>query len=202
MIFDSIGLANAYPMPDVCVSRWRIVIGRFAGRVSYVASVSLNLLMTSGSLYFGRYFATSSSSFSFPSSTSIITATDVIGLVIDAMLKIVSFVIGVRSSVLLTPNASLYRTPSLSTTATTTPGTSPRSVAVLRNEERAAAPCCGSDGAAEATATNSGGSSMRRRFMDVILHRHSRGTARFMIRSRSGAERDRRGPSPHSSQEV
>ena len=45
-------------------------------------------------MYFGRYFATSSSSFSFLSSTSIMMATEVIGLVIDAMLKIVSFVIG------------------------------------------------------------------------------------------------------------
>ena len=51
--------------------------------------------MTTGFLYFGRYFATSSSSFSLPSSTSIMMATEVIGLVIDAMLKIVSFAIGV-----------------------------------------------------------------------------------------------------------
>ena len=57
-------------------------------------------------MYFGRYFATSSSSFSFPSSTSIMMATDVTGLVIEAMLKIVSRAIGVRLSVLLTPKAS------------------------------------------------------------------------------------------------
>jgi hypothetical protein len=63
--------------------------------------------MTTGSLYFGKYFATSSSSFNFPSSTSIMMAAEVIGLVIDAMLKIVSFVIGFPVSVLLTPDASL-----------------------------------------------------------------------------------------------
>ena len=58
-------------------------------------------------MYFGRYFATSSSSVSLPSSTSIMMAAEVTGLVIDAMLKIVSFVIGVLLSVLLWPNASL-----------------------------------------------------------------------------------------------
>ena len=51
------------------------------------------------------------------------------------------------------------------TTATTTPGTSPRSVAVLRNAERAVAPCCGRDGAAEMTATKRSGKSQSRRFI-------------------------------------
>ena len=63
--------------------------------------------MTSGVLYFGRYFATSSSSFSLPSSMRIMMAAEVIGLVIDAMLKIVSFVIGALRIVLLRPNPSL-----------------------------------------------------------------------------------------------
>jgi len=68
-------------------------------------------------------------------------ATEVIALVIVAMLKIVSFIIGVLLSMLLLPNASLWKLPSLLTTATTTPGTSPRSVALLRNVERAVVPC-------------------------------------------------------------
>ena len=84
-----------------------MVIWRLAGRVSKLASASLNLLITCGSFHFGRYFANSSSSFSLPSSTRIMMAVDVIGLVIDAMLKIVSFVIGVLLSVLLLPKASL-----------------------------------------------------------------------------------------------
>jgi hypothetical protein len=83
-----------------------MVMARFAGRVSYVPSASLSFVMTRGSLYFGRYFATSSSTFSLPSSTSIMMAAEVIAFVIDAMLKIVSFVIGVLRAVLLLPKAS------------------------------------------------------------------------------------------------
>ena len=66
----------------------------------------MNVLMTTGFLYLGKYFATSSSSVSFPSSTSIMMATDVTGLVIDAILKIVSFAIGVLLIVRLFPKAS------------------------------------------------------------------------------------------------
>ena len=124
--------------------------------------------MTSGFLYFGKYFATSSSSFSFPSSTSIMMATDVTGLVIDAMLKIVSFAIGVLLIVRLFPKASWYRTPSFPTTTTTTPGTSPRSVTVLRKVERAAAPCWGRDGAADVTATTRNGRRHASRFISYF----------------------------------
>ena len=67
-------------------------------------------------------------------------ATDVTAFVIDAMLKIVSFAIGVLRSVLLLPNASWYSTPSSLTTVTTTPGTSPRAVASVRNFDSAAVP--------------------------------------------------------------
>ena len=57
-------------------------------------------------MYLGKYVASSSSSFSLPSSTSIMMATEVTGLVIDAMLKIVSLAIGALRSVLLRPKAS------------------------------------------------------------------------------------------------
>src|SRR5580765_953223 len=121
--------------------------------------------MTSGSFHFGRYFATSSSSVSLPSSTSIMMAVEVTGFVIEAMLKMVSLAIGVFLSVLLRPNASLNRTPSLLTTATATPGTSPRSVASLRKVDNAAVPCGGMDGAAARTVTNRRASRQASRFM-------------------------------------
>ncbi len=82
------------------------MIGLVAGRVSYVPAASSTLLSTCGLLNAGRYFDTSSSRPSFPSSTSIITPTEVTALVIDAMLKIVSFFISRALAVLILPNAS------------------------------------------------------------------------------------------------
>ena len=74
-------------MPEVCVSKCRMVIGRAAGRVSYVASFSLNFVITRRLSKPGKYFDTGSSSFSFPSSSKIMPATDVTGLVIEAIAK-------------------------------------------------------------------------------------------------------------------
>src|SRR5690348_6601198 len=68
------------------------------------------------------------------------TATEVIGLVIDAMLKMSLVDIGTlraRSSV---PNASSYTTRSRVVTSATTPGTSPWAIASRRYEEMSAAP--------------------------------------------------------------
>ncbi len=66
------------PMPEVCVSRWRIVTR--AGLPSAVLSCANS----------GMCFSTGSSTDSLPSSWSINTAVAVIGLVIDAIQKMVS----------------------------------------------------------------------------------------------------------------
>src|SRR5262245_19822976 len=55
--------------------------------------------------------------------------------------------------------------------ATTTPGTSPRAVASVRNFESAAVPCCGIDGAALRAATNRTGRSQSSFFICRILGR-------------------------------
>src|SRR5436190_454967 len=77
-------------MPEVCVSRWRIVIGRAGGRDSNVRSASSNDVITRTPENSGRYLVTGSSTSSRPSSRSIITTADVIGLVIDAIRRIAS----------------------------------------------------------------------------------------------------------------
>src|SRR6478736_9704434 len=110
-----------------------------------------------GFLYFGRYFPTSSLTVNRPSSISIMIATEVIGLVIDAMLKIVSLAMGRLPSVRLRPKASWYKTPSLLTTATTIPGTSDRSVALLRKVDRAAVPLGVMDGTLGTSVRSSSG---------------------------------------------
>src|SRR5947208_16723978 len=70
-----------------------------------------------------------------PSSTSIIAASDVTGLVMDARRKIVSGVASMLLPTALLPNASRYkRSPALATEATTH-GTSPRVTHVLRKSE-------------------------------------------------------------------
>ncbi len=69
--------------------------GRLAGTVETSSLVSsLALPRTRRSFSSGMYFDTGSSSRSLPCSTSVITAVQVIGLVIEAIAKIVSSVIG------------------------------------------------------------------------------------------------------------
>ena len=87
-------------MPEVCVSRWRIVSR--AGLPSAVLS----------SLNSGRYFSTGSSTESLPSSWSIRTAVAVMGLVIEAIQKIVSGRIGLFSAMSALPIASRWTIPS------------------------------------------------------------------------------------------
>ena len=72
------------------------MIGRFEGTVATSASVSsLGSPSTRMSFNAGRYRSTGSSSWSFPCSTKVIAATQVIGFVIDWMAKIASSVMGV-----------------------------------------------------------------------------------------------------------
>ena len=93
-------------MPDVCVSRCRTVIVFVAGRVSNVPRASSTAVRIFGRPNRGRYFDTGSSTPTFPSSTSIITAVEVIGLVIDAMRKMESFCIARSRATSCLPNAS------------------------------------------------------------------------------------------------
>jgi hypothetical protein len=72
----------------------------------------------------GRYFATGSEAFSFPSSWSIRIETPVTGLVIDAIQNSVSAVIGRFAATSARPVASRWRRRSLDTTAVTAPDTS------------------------------------------------------------------------------
>ena len=82
------------PMPEVCVSRWRIVT--CAGLPSAVLRP----------LNSGRYFSTGSSTESLPSSWSIMTAVAVIGLVIEAIQKMASGRIGLSAAMSALPIAS------------------------------------------------------------------------------------------------
>ena len=70
------------------------------------------------------YFDTGSASDSLPSSTSIMAATVVMGLVIDAMRKIVSLVIGALASLSRKPNDSNITILPLRAISTTAPGSS------------------------------------------------------------------------------
>ncbi len=72
------------------------------------------------------------SSDSSPDSTSCMAATAVTGLVIDAILKIVSSVMSTSSPTRALPNAPAYRISSAFATIATTPGTRPSSTAVAR----------------------------------------------------------------------
>src|SRR5688572_24116771 len=82
---------GASPRPEVCVRIWVIV--RFAGFPEGVLRFANS----------GRYFATGSETFNLPSSWSISTATPVMGLVIEAIQKTVSGVIGIFSAILAKP---------------------------------------------------------------------------------------------------
>ena len=66
--------------PDVWRIRSRIVIGRAAGTRSNLPSRSTPTVIEANA---GRYLATGSESSSRPSSTSVIVATETIGLVIE-----------------------------------------------------------------------------------------------------------------------
>src|SRR5690348_16145346 len=87
-----------------------------------------------------RYFDTGSSSLSLPSSTSIMMATDVTGLVIEAMLKIAFVGIAMLCATSSLPAAPSKSTASGLTTSATTPGASPRATAWLNWRESAALP--------------------------------------------------------------
>ena len=71
------------------------MIGRVAGTVAISSPwSSLGSPSTRMSFSSGRYFSTGSSSPILPCSTRVITATQVIGLLIEAIAKIVSSVMG------------------------------------------------------------------------------------------------------------
>ena len=110
------------PRPKVKVSRSRTVIGRFAGTVS--STGPSRLFSTWRSASSGRKSSTGSSSRSLHSSTRISVAAAVIGLVIEAMRKIVSRRIGASPND-CAPIASTWISPRRLTSATR-PGMSPR----------------------------------------------------------------------------
>ncbi len=83
------------------------MIGDFAGRFVNDLSLGSNVTKTSGCSNPGKYFEIGSSSAIAPFSTSIITATDVTGFVIDAILKIESTAIGAWLATSRLPNAAL-----------------------------------------------------------------------------------------------
>ena len=85
------GFSGVRPSPEVCVRTWRTVTGR-AGFTS--CPFSSTILFA----YDGSHFEIGSSSMNLPSSQSIISAVETIGLVIDISVKIVSFCIGWFSS--------------------------------------------------------------------------------------------------------
>jgi len=101
-----------------------------------------------------RCLDTGSSSRSFPSSKSIMIATEVIGFVIEAMPKMASDGIGTLRATSSLPAQPSYNTPPGSTTSATTPGVSPRSTAASSCRERARLPA--SDSLCPACFMNSG----------------------------------------------
>ena len=106
------------------MSRSRSVIARLAGTVSSSGlSMRLRTLRLASS---GSKGSTGSSSRSFASSTRIIAAAAVMGLVIDAMRKIVSRHIGSLPPKAFTPIASTCVSPRR-LTSVTSPGIRPRS---------------------------------------------------------------------------
>ena len=83
------------------------MIGDFAGRFVNDLSLGSNVTKTSGCSKPGRYLEIGSSSAIAPFSTSIMTATEVTGLVIDAILKIESTPTGAWFATSRLPNAPL-----------------------------------------------------------------------------------------------
>jgi hypothetical protein len=122
MIGTSIGKTN--PKPNVKVSRSRRVIGRLAGTVS--SSGPSNRLRTLRSASSGSSRSTGSSSRSLHSSTRIIAAAAVTGLVMEEMRKIESRCIGCAPSYDMPPIASTCASPRR-LTSDTSPATSRRS---------------------------------------------------------------------------
>ena len=110
------------------MSRWRSVIGRLAGRSrgepSAAKPSSTCTLPSSGSTV-----AIGPSSDSLPCSTSCMAQAPVMALVIEAIQTTVSAVIGAPEVVSRTPEPPAKIGPSAVAAATTTPGTSPASVA-------------------------------------------------------------------------
>src|SRR5438067_2025681 len=139
-------------MPEVCVSRWRIVIGRAGGRDSNVRSASSNDVITRTPENSGRYLVTGSSTSSRPSSRSIITTADVIGLVIDAIRKIASGSSAAPAATSRVPAACRYSTRSALATTATAAGTRPSSTALWRNASSADAVAARSEAGAAAGA--------------------------------------------------
>ena len=88
------------------MSRCRSVIGFIAGRSTGFPE-GRNPSITSSFASSGRCFATGSSSFSFPCSTSCIAATEVIALVIEAIWKMESGWIAIPEARSRLPNAAL-----------------------------------------------------------------------------------------------
>src|SRR6185437_11055979 len=84
--------SDGKPYPARKVSRSATVIGLIAGTTSSTGPAGVRT--TAGEASSGSHGATGSSSVIWPSSTSIITAAAVMGLVIEAMRKIESLAIG------------------------------------------------------------------------------------------------------------
>ena len=111
--------------PDVWVSTWRTVTGRASG--STTGRTPSRLMRTRWFSYSGIHFAIGSSSRNRPSSNSIISAVETIGLVIDIRTKMVSFVIGTPFSRSRQPCASKWTTFPLRATRVTAPAIRPSS---------------------------------------------------------------------------
>src|SRR6185436_587280 len=118
--------------PDVWVRNCRTVGALFAGRTRYspLAGSKASTIFTPASS--GRYLSAGSSRPILPCSTSCISATEVTGLVIDAMRNSASVVSTRPLAESVTPNAPWYNTWSRLTTSATTPGRSLRSTAARR----------------------------------------------------------------------
>ena len=110
--------SDGQPYPAREVSRSKTVIGRAAGTTSSTGLAGVRT--TLGSASSGSQRATGSSSAIRPSSTSIMTAAAVIGLVIDAKRKIASRAIGAPPTAAEPTTATSVRSPPASTA--TAPG--------------------------------------------------------------------------------
>ena len=110
------------PYPARKVSRSATVIGRAAGTTSSTGEAGVRT--TTGAASSGSHRWTGSSSAIRPSSTSIMTAAAVIGLVIDAMRKIESPPMGAPPGTPAVPTACASTRPSHATRPTA-PGTGP-----------------------------------------------------------------------------
>ena len=103
----------------MCVSTWRTVTGRASGTVS--GRTPSRLMRTVWFSYSGIQLEIGSSSRNRPSSNSIISAVETIGLVIDIRTKMESFVIGTPFSLSRQPCASKWTTLPLRATRVTAP---------------------------------------------------------------------------------